>query len=402
MTNFNRENPIPDPTPTPLSSDFQSALWEGPFLAAVHQMLVAMNEQHLARQQSALLAGEDQQRAQIRLQEATRKLGAARAGLLDALGAMTDDENQAASAMLRDLETAWRDGQQEERPRPNQHDHSKALRLVPAVGARPSAFPSNALSAPDGVAPVTTTAPVTIAVRDLHKTYQMGAQTVHALRGVNLTIRAGEFVAVMGPSGCGKSTLMNLLGCLDTPSRGSYQIDNVEVGAQSSRELATIRNRKIGFIFQTFNLLARSNALANVEAPLRYAGVAPEERRHRALASLKSVGLANRADHKPTELSGGQQQRVAIARALVNRPVILLADEPTGALATRQGEEIMAIFQALNDAGKTVVMVTHEPDIAQHARRILRFRDGRVVSDESVNNRLMARDVLAQMPPEEE
>ena len=220
-----------------------------------------------------------------------------------------------------------------------------------------------------------------IQIRGLHRVYQVGESEVRALDGVDLDIAANEYVAIMGPSGSGKSTLMNILGCLDTPSKGSYQLKDKEIAERTDDELAQIRNQEIGFVFQTFNLLARADALHNVELPLVYAGMRHEERRKRAKESLELVGLGDRMKHKPNELSGGQRQRVAIARALVNRPSIILADEPTGNLDTRTGEEIMAAFEAIWRQGNTVILVTHEADVAEHARRIVRMRDGRIESD---------------------
>jgi len=220
-----------------------------------------------------------------------------------------------------------------------------------------------------------------IETKDLWKSYVMGSETIHALRGVNITIERGEYVAIMGPSGSGKSTLMNLIGCLDTPSKGSYLLNNKQVSQMNDDELARIRNEEIGFVFQTFNLLPRATALHNVELPLVYAGVTGKDRADRANQALAKVDLLDRKTHRPNELSGGQRQRVAIARALVNNPSILLADEPTGNLDSKTGEEIMGLFAKLHQGGNTIVLVTHEADIAAHAHRVIYVRDGQVEKD---------------------
>ncbi len=222
-----------------------------------------------------------------------------------------------------------------------------------------------------------------ISTEDLWKTYDMGSEQVHALRGINLRIQRNEYVAIMGPSGSGKSTLMNLIGCLDSPSKGRYWLNGQLVSELDDDELARIRNKEIGFVFQTFNLLARATSLHNVELPLIYAGVPAEERAERAKAALTSVGMGDRMNHKPNELSGGQRQRVAVARALVNKPAIILADEPTGNLDSQTGNEIMALFDRLHAEGNTIVLVTHEHDIAEYAHRIVHIKDGVVAKDES-------------------
>jgi putative ABC transport system ATP-binding protein len=234
-----------------------------------------------------------------------------------------------------------------------------------------------------------------IETRDLVKTYKTGDMSLTVLKGINITIYEGEFVAIMGPSGSGKSTYMNILGCLDRPTSGSYNLDGDDVARLSDDKLADIRNRKFGFVFQSFNLLPRYPAIKQVELPMQYAGVPNREKR--AKWALERVGLADRMDHKPNQLSGGQQQRVAIARALVNEPLVIMADEPTGALDTRTSIEVMAIFQELNREGKTVVMVTHELDIAQHATRIIRFRDGEIYEDGPVEERRDAREELEEL-----
>jgi len=234
-----------------------------------------------------------------------------------------------------------------------------------------------------------------LSLRDIYKTYVMGDQTVRALDGLDLEISEGEFVAIMGPSGSGKSTLMHIIGCLDAPSEGSYLFDGVEVADMDEYELAAIRNKKIGFVFQGFNLLARTTALENVELPMLYGHL--KDRRARAIRALERVGLGDRLDHRPNELSGGQQQRVAIARAIASEPRLILADEPTGNLASVQSEEIMHIFQELNNEGGTVVMVTHEPDIGQHCKRLVHIKDGQVLDDEPVRDRLMAVDVIEEL-----
>ncbi|MDR3601043.1 MAG: ABC transporter ATP-binding protein [Desulfosporosinus sp.] len=230
-----------------------------------------------------------------------------------------------------------------------------------------------------------------IKLKGIKKIYSTGDIQVAALSGVDLHVRASEFVSIMGPSGSGKSTMMNILGCLDTPTEGEYFLDGTDVAKATGDDLAVIRNRKIGFVFQGFNLLARTTAIENVELPMLYAGVGSKERRARAIVALQSVGLGNRINHRPKELSGGQQQRVAIARALVTNPSIILADEPTGNLDTRSSEEVMAIFQHLHASGNTIIIVTHEPDIAEFTQRIVHFRDGHIEGDEIVEHQRTAK-----------
>ncbi|GLV52761.1 macrolide ABC transporter ATP-binding protein [Thermobispora bispora] len=230
------------------------------------------------------------------------------------------------------------------------------------------------MSAPIAPAPV-------LDLRQVTKVYGAGETAVHALRGVTLTVERGDYVAIMGASGSGKSTLMNIIGCLDVPTSGTYLLDGIDVRALNENQLALVRNRKVGFVFQAFNLIPRMTALANVELPLAYGGIKAAERRRRALAALRMVGLADRVGHQPNQLSGGQQQRVAVARAIVTAPALLLADEPTGSLDTASGREVMRIFDRLSASGRTIVLITHEPDIAAHAKRVIRLTDGRIVED---------------------
>jgi putative ABC transport system ATP-binding protein len=249
-----------------------------------------------------------------------------------------------------------------------------------------------------GTMPNPVTGSAVIAVEEVHKYYDLGETRVHALRGVSVEVRPGEFVAIMGASGSGKSTFMNMLGCLDRPSSGRYLLEGIDVSQHDKKALALIRNQKIGFVFQGFNLLARTTALENTELPTLYTKIDKAERGKRAAEALAMVGLADRAQHFPSQMSGGQQQRVAVARALVNRPSILLADEPTGNLDSRTSVEIMEIFQNLNETGLTIILVTHEQDIAQFAKRVLVFRDGKIRKDDAVLNGPRAAEVLKSLP----
>jgi putative ABC transport system ATP-binding protein len=269
-----------------------------------------------------------------------------------------------------------------------------APRRPPLRGAVDRSETARGVAAQPRAAAARSAAAPVVETRDLSKIYRMGDVEVRALRGVSLSLHKGEFVAVMGASGSGKSTFMNLLGCLDRPSSGAYLLDGEDVGRLSRDQLARVRGRKIGFVFQGFNLLPRTTALENVELPMLYQGKGSKERRDRAAEALARVGLGDRLDHTPAQLSGGQQQRVAIARALVNRPTLLLADEPTGNLDSRTSVEVMGIFQELNDQGLTVLLVTHESDISDHARRVVVFKDGVVLTDHEVEDRRLARDEL--------
>lgn len=235
-----------------------------------------------------------------------------------------------------------------------------------------------------------------IRIDHLKKIYKNGNISVEALKEINLEVKPKEFVSIMGPSGSGKSTLMNILGCLDRPSSGTYELSGERIEDMNEKQLAVIRNKRIGFVFQSFNLLPRISALKNVELPMIYAGIHPKKRHARSLEALERVGLGDRIDHKSNELSGGQKQRVAIARALVNNPAIIIADEPTGNLDTKSGEEIMEIFQKLNQEGVTIVMVTHEPDIAQHTKRVVTVRDGEIISDKMVKNQIIVGKALGE------
>jgi putative ABC transport system ATP-binding protein len=261
-----------------------------------------------------------------------------------------------------------------------------------------STTPSMTSTNPSQAESETASPDAVIRVEDVHRYYELGETRVHALRGVSVEICRGEFVAIMGASGSGKSTFMNILGCLDKPTSGRYLLEGTDVSRHDKKALAHIRNQKIGFVFQGFNLLARTTALENTALPTLYTKIATSEREKRAREALEMVGLGNRAEHFPSQMSGGQQQRVAVARALVNRPSILLADEPTGNLDSRTSVEMMQIFQELNDKGLTLVLVTHEHDIAQFAKRILIFRDGRIRKDEPVSNRPRAGEVLKTLP----